>query len=257
MNRVQNKVAVVTGGARGLGLAGVERLCQEGAKVLITDIDAKEGEVQRARLAGLGFDVAFEVQDVTQAETWGSILDGAITRWGRLDVLVNNAGVGFIGDIESCSLADWRKTLSINLDGVFMGTQTAIARMRVNGGSIINIASIEGIIGEPLVVAYNASKGGVRLLTKSAATHCARKGYSIRINNVCPGFVETQMVANAVAQLPPDAAKAWAETLIKRVPQGRFATPTEIAHAILFLASDESSYMTGSDLVIDGGYTAC
>lgn len=257
MKRVQDKVAVITGGARGLGLASVERLCEEGARVLFTDLDVAEGDLQCARLGGLGYTVAFEMQDVTRQEQWGPVLDSAIARWGRLDVLVNNAGIGVIGDIENCSLADWRKTLSVNLDGVFMGTQAAIARMKTSGGSIINMASIEGIIGEPLVTAYNASKGGVRLLTKSAATHCARKGYGIRINNVCPGFVATQMVAGAAAQMQPQDAQAWAQTLIARIPQGRFASPPEIAQAVLFLASDESSYMTGSDLVIDGGHTAC
>jgi NAD(P)-dependent dehydrogenase (short-subunit alcohol dehydrogenase family) len=128
--------------------------------------------------------------------------------------------------------------------------------MRDRGGSIVNIASIEGLIGEPLIPAYNASKGGVRMFTKSAAIHCARAGYNIRINSVCPGFAETQMVGGAVASLSPEEAKVVVERIIARIPMGRFARPEEIAQAVLFLASDESSYMTGSDLVVDGGMTA-
>jgi len=256
MNRMQDKVAVITGGARGLGLAAMERLCEEGAKVLFTDVLQAEGLEQLERLKALGHDVAFEVQDVTNAERWGAVLDAAITRWGRLDVLVNNAGVAIIADVEAVTLAQWRTTLSVNLDAVFLGTQAAIARMKAHGGSIVNIASIEGIVGEALIPAYNASKGGVRMFTKSAAIHCARKGYGIRINNVCPGFADTKMVSGELARMVPAEAQAFAGRVLQATPMGRFATPAEIAQTVLFLASDESSYMTGADLVADGGYTA-
>lgn len=253
MKRVQDKVCVVTGGARGLGLAAAEALLAEGAKVLITDVDVAAGEAEAKRL---GANAAFRVQDVTNRADWDATLDTAIAKWGRLDVVVNNAGVGSFSSVEDISLKDWQRTIDINLSAVFFGTQAAIVRMKEKGGSIVNIASIEGMIGEPLIPAYNASKGGVRIFTKSAAIHCARSGYNIRINNVCPGFAETQMVAGALAALKPEDAQAFAVKTLGRIPMGRFARPEEIGKAVLFLASDDSSYMTGSDLVVDGGMTA-
>jgi len=251
--RVQDKICVITGAARGLGLAAAEALLAEGAKVLLTDVDAAEGEAQAARL---GRNAAFHPQDVTEEAQWTTVLDAAIARWGRVDVLVNNAGVADIADVESVSHKTWQRTLDINLSGVFLGTQAAIARMKGRGGSIVNIASIEGLVGEALIPAYNASKGGVRLFSRSAAIHCARSGYGIRVNNVCPGFAETQMVAGALASMTPAAAQEFAGRTLARIPLGRFAKPAEIAAAVVFLASDESSYVTGSDLVVDGGMTA-
>lgn len=253
MGRVQDKVCVVTGGARGLGLAAAEALLAEGARVLLTDVDRAAGAAEAQRL---GARARFRVQDVTDAAQWAATLDAALAEWGRLDVLVNNAGVAGIADVERITLADWQRTLDINLSGVFLGTQAAIARMKAGGGSIVNIASIEGLIGEPLIPAYNASKGGVRLFTRSAAVHCARSGYPVRINNVCPGFAETQMVAGALASMAPDEAQGFAARTLARIPLGRFARPAEIAACVLFLASDESSYVTGADLVVDGGMTA-
>ncbi|TJY59786.1 glucose 1-dehydrogenase [Sinimarinibacterium sp. CAU 1509] len=256
MNRVKDKVCLVTGAARGLGLAAVQALLAEGAKVMLTDRDSATGETEAARLRSEGHDACFMPQDVTEEGQWTEVLDAVIKAWGRIDVVVNNAGVATLSDVEATRLAQWKSTLAVNLDGVFLGTQAAIARMKAGGGSIVNIASIEGLIGEPLIPAYNASKGGVRLFSKSAAIHCARAGYGIRVNCVCPGFAETQMVAAAVATLPPDQAQAFVERTLARIPLGRFARPDEIASAVLFLASDESSYVTGSDLVVDGGMTA-
>lgn len=253
MGRVQDKVCVVTGGARGLGLAAAEALLAEGARVLITDVDRAEGEAQAQRL---GSNAMFRVQDVTDEAAWKTTLDAVVEHWGRLDVLVNNAGIGLIGDVEKATLKDWQRTLDINLTGVFLGTQAAIARMKASQGSIINVASIEGLIGEQEIPAYNATKGGVRIFSRSAAIHCARAGYKIRINNLCPGFAETQMVAGAVASMTPEDGEAFAARTLARIPMGRFAQPAEIANCVLFLASDESSYMTGSDLVVDGGLIA-
>jgi 3alpha(or 20beta)-hydroxysteroid dehydrogenase len=253
MNRVLGKVCLITGGARGLGLAAAEALLAEGAKVMITDLDRAEGEAVAKKL---GAHAAFAVQNVTRREQWTEVLDAVYARFGKLDVLVNNAGVAGIADIESISAEDWSRTIDVNLNGVYLGTQAAIARMKASGGSIINIASIEGLIGEGSLPAYNASKGGVRLFSKSTAIHCARSGYGIRVNSVCPGFAETQMVSGALAALAPETAQMFAEKTLARIPMGRFAKPSEIAAAVLFLASDESSYMTGSDLVVDGGMTA-
>lgn len=256
MSRVAGKVCVVTGAARGLGLAAAQRLLAEGAQVLMTDVDADAGKAEALDLDASGKRAAFTTHDVTNVDDWSRVLDLSEKTFGAVDVLVNNAGVAAIMDVEQLTPKEWQRTLDINLSGVMYGTQAAIARMKGRGGSIVNIASIEGLIGEQLVPAYNASKGGVRIFTKSAAIHCARAGYNIRINNVCPGFAETQMVAGALAGMAAEDAQAFAARTLARIPLGRFAQPAEIAAAVLFLASDESSYVTGSDLVVDGGMTA-
>ncbi|WP_348671908.1 glucose 1-dehydrogenase [uncultured Abyssibacter sp.] len=255
MGRVDGKRCLVTGGARGLGLAAARALLDEGAKVLLTDLDGDAGE---AAVAGLDAAdrAAFLLHDATSAEQWAAAVDHIESLWGGLDVLVNNAGIAILGDVEKLSFAQWRKTLDVNLDAVFTGTQLAIERMRHRGGAIVNIASIEGMLGDALIPAYNASKAGVRLFTRSAAIHCARQGYAIRVNTVCPGFAETEMVSGALGTLPQDEAAAFAERTLARIPMGRFARPEEIASAVLFLASDEASYVTGADLVVDGGMTA-
>lgn len=251
--RVKDKVCVISGGARGLGLAAAEALLAEGAKVLITDVDVTAGEAEAKRL---GANAMFRQHDVTDAAQWNAALDAAIAKWGRLDVVVNNAGIADLVDIENLTPQVWQRTLDINLSGVMLGTQAAIARMKGKGGAIVNIASIEGMLGEAALPAYNAAKGGVRIFSRSAAIHCARSGYNIRVNNVCPGFAETQMVSGALATLTPADAQTFAEKTLARIPMGRFARPSEIAAVVLFLASDESSYVTGSDLVVDGGMTA-
>lgn len=256
MNRMQNKIAVVTGAARGIGLACAERFAREGAKVMLTDIDTTEGERVVAALKTEGLEVGFRRLDTRKADEWADVLQATASTWGPLNVLVNNAGIGLLGSIEDVTMADWRRTLDINLDGVFLGTQQGIAMMKANGGSIVNIASIEGLIGDPMIPAYNASKGGVRIFTKSAAIHCARQRYNIRINNVCPGFIETSMVKNSVGALPDGQAEMFHRALMERVPMGRLGQAAEIANAVLFLASDEASFVTGADLVVDGGHTA-
>jgi NAD(P)-dependent dehydrogenase (short-subunit alcohol dehydrogenase family) len=256
VSRVAGKVCVVTGAARGLGLATAELLFAEGASVLLGDVDIEAGEAAALGIDSSGKRAAFTPHDVTDAGDWARVLDLAAARFGAVDVLVNNAGVAAVMDVEQLTPKEWQRTLDINLSGVMYGTQAAIARMKGRSGSIVNIASIEGLIGEQLIPAYNASKGGVRLFSKSAAIHCARAGYKIRINNVCPGFAETQMVAGALAAMPAEDAQAFAARTLARIPLGRFAQPREIAAAVLFLASDESSYVTGSDLVVDGGMTA-
>jgi NAD(P)-dependent dehydrogenase (short-subunit alcohol dehydrogenase family) len=252
MNRLQGKTALITGAGSGLGLATAHCFAQEGARVVLTDIDHARVQAEAARLSAAGHDAAALAHDVTQEADW----DRVIATVRALDVLVNNAGVGRLGSIEDASLQDWRAVLEINLDGVFLGTQKAIAAMKGRGGSIINVSSIEGLIGEPNLAAYNASKGGVRLLTKSAALHCAAQGYGIRVNSLHPGYIATPMVTGALAALPADVAQVLQADIVSRIPLGRLALADEIAPALVFMASDESRYMTGAELVIDGGYTA-
>lgn len=253
--RLEGKVALVTGAARGIGLAAAERMIEAGARVMLTDIDAETGQSQAQRL---GERAAFHVHDVSVAAQWDSVLDAVERRWGGLDVTVNNAGIAQMGTIESCTPEQWQKTIDINLSAVMTGTQKSIIRMKLRGGgSIVNMASIEGLIGEQIAMAYNASKAGVRLFSKSAAIHCARSGYNIRVNCVCPGFIETAMVVGAVGSLGEEMAQQFQQALMARVPMGRLGQPREIANAVLFLASDEASFVTGADLVVDGGHTAC
>ena len=254
--RIDGKVVLITGGASGIGLASAETCAREGARVVITDINAEGAATQSARLRAEGLEVEFAPHDVSSEADWTRVIDEVLQRHGRLDVLVNNAGIGVIAPIEQETLAGWRRMQAINLEGVFLGVREAIRVMKGRGGSIVNISSIEGLIGDPNVPAYNASKGGVRLLTKSVALHCAQSGYGIRVNSVHPGYVATPLVANGLAALPPDQAAALQRDLLSRIPLGRFGEPREIANVVLFLASDESSYMTGSELVVDGGYTA-
>ncbi|MEW6168696.1 MAG: glucose 1-dehydrogenase [Pseudomonadota bacterium] len=254
MSRMQDKRCLVTGAARGIGLAVCERLIEEGAQVMLADIDTATGGAQAQRL---GERAVFQPLDVTRDEHWDAALDAIERRWGGVDVLVNNAGIALMGDIESTTPEQWQRTLEVNLTAVMLGTRKAVARMKGRGGAIVNMASIEGLIGEPMALAYNAAKGGVRLFSKSAAIHCARAGYGIRINCVCPGFIDTEMVRGAVGGLGAEAAAQFQQALMARVPMGRLGQPREIANAVLFAASDEASFMTGADLVVDGGHTAC
>lgn len=251
-SRLAGRVALVTGGARGIGNAICRALASEGAAVIVTDLNVDEGEALAGELAGAGHKAVFRKQDVTDEAGWDAIFDPAAGLPGPIDILVNNAGIAIPGSIEEQSFADWRRTMAVNLDAVFLGTRAAVRHMKERGGAVVNISSIEGIVGNPYVPAYNASKGGVRLLTKSAALYCARAGYPVRINSLHPGYVATPLVQNALPHLPDDfAAKA-----LDRTPMGRFGETAEIAKAVVFLASDDASYMTGAELVVDGGYTA-
>ena len=252
MGRVQDKAALVTGGASGIGLATAELLAAEGAQVVIGDVD---GAAAEHAVATLGPSASFQPLDVTREEDWVRVTDAIVRDLGRLDVLVNNAGVVLLKDIEATTLAEWRGLMAINHDGVFLGCKHAVRVMKDHGGgAIINMSSVAGLIGHPALAAYCASKGGVRLLTKSVALHCARNGYNIRCNSVHPSFVDTPMLAVMLALTddPEKTRSGWS----KAAPLGRLAQPAEVARTILFLASDESAFTTGAELVIDGGMTA-
>jgi len=256
MGRVSGKVALVTGGAAGLGQASAVLLAREGATVVVTDINEASGQATADSIKAAGGEALFLRQDVTSEAEWEAVIARTVKTYGRLDVLVNNAGVGTPNTVEDVTLDEWRQVQAVNLDGVFLGTKHGIRQMKQNGGgSIINISSIEGIIGEPMAAAYNASKGGVRIFTKSAALHCAHSQYNIRVNSVHPGFIETAMVQSARDAMPL-VAEAFVARIMGEIPLGHMGEPMDIAYGVLYLASDESKYVTGSELVIDGGFTA-
>lgn len=253
--RLQNKIALITGAGNGIGAATATRFAQEGALVIVTDINGESAENVAAQINTNGGRAEAHIQDVTDEALWTTLVAEIVATHGGLDVLVNNAGIAITANVESTTLDDWRKTQAINGESVFMGTRAAVGVMKEHGGSIINISSIEGIVGEPNATAYNYSKGGVRIFTKSAALHCATEGYPIRVNSVHPGFILTAMVEQGIASLPEERAQAMYDRLMQEIPMGAMGEPLDIANGCLFLASDESKYMTGSELIIDGGYT--
>lgn len=254
MNRVKGKVAIVTGAGLGLGKAAALMLAREGARVVVTDVKESEGKAVAEAINASGGEAIFCRHDVASLDEWRVVADATMKRFGRLDILVNNAGVALAENVEATTLEQWRWLMSINLDGVFLGTQTAIGLMKDHGGSIINLSSIEGLIGDPNLAAYNASKGGVRIFTKSAALHCAKAGYKVRVNSIHPGYIVTPMVEAFIASHEDTAATRAA--LEAAHPVGHLGEPDDIAYGVLYLASDESKFVTGSELVIDGGYTA-
>lgn len=253
--RLENKIALVTGAASGLGEATAKRFAEEGAHVYVTDLNLEPTQAVVDAITSTGGSATARVQDVTDEADWDVLMTEITAAHGQLDILVNNAGIAITGSVEDLSLDDWRKTQAVNLDAVFMGTRAAVKTMKGRGGSIINISSIEGIIGDPNTAAYNASKGGVRIFTKSAALHCADQNYNIRVNSVHPGFILTPMVEQGIGGMPEEMQAEMGERLMREIPLNTMGEPLDIANGCLFLASDESKYMTGSELVIDGGYT--
>jgi 3(or 17)beta-hydroxysteroid dehydrogenase len=255
MNRMRGKSAVVTGGALGIGRACALKLADEGAAVVVTDVDVDQGSHVAAEIRGRGGDALFVEHNVADESQWDHVMKVVVERFKKLDVLVNNAGVALAKDVEHTTLEEWRRLMSINLDGVFLGTKHAIQAMKTaRSGSIVNLSSIEGLVGDPNLAAYNASKGGVRLLTKSAALYCAKAGYNIRVNSVHPGYIWTPMVEN---YLKAQGDVAQGRKLLDSLhPIGHVGEPDDIAYGVLYLASDEAKFVTGTELVIDGGYTA-
>lgn len=244
--RFEGKVAVVTGGASGIGLATVRRLHAEGAAVVISDVSDEAGE---AVAAGLGDRACYQHADVASYDEVEALMARADAAFGGLDILFNNAGIGSLGAAPDLPVEDWRRVIEIDLSGVFYGCKAAIPRLRARGGgAIVNTASISGLAGDFGFAAYNAAKAGVINLTRAVAIDHAREG--IRVNAVCPGPVDTPIIAG-IGQFQ-GVRQMWDEA----VPMGRFAQPEEIAAVVAFLASSDASYMTGAIIAVDGGVTA-
>ena len=258
MKELEGRVAMVSGAARGIGAATARALAEAGAKVVIGDIG--DGNAAADSVGG-----AYVTHDVTSEESWIAAVAFAKDRFGGLDILVNNAGVFWQRPIAATTLEAFRTMQQVNVEGVFLGLKHAIPAIAERGsqwdggGSIINLSSIAGLVGSPNTLAYNASKGAVRLMTKSAALECAQMGLKVRVNSVHPGIIDTPMMAQAAADITAatgQGGNAVRERFEKFHPLGRMGQATDIANAIRFLASDAAAFMTGAELVVDGGMTA-
>ena len=247
--RLSGKVALVSGGASGMGQSEALIFAREGAKVVVADV-LEEGQQVADKIKGAGGQAMFVKLDVSQEPQWEKAVKAAVDAFGKLDVLVNNAGISGTFDQDMLSTAAWDKLMDINAKGVFLGMKTAIPAMkRAGGGAIVNISSISGFVGQNGVhMAYNASKGAVRIMTKTAAVQFAQD--NIRVNSVHPGMLPPMRSSKGSAD------PAWREKMIRAVPMKREGRVDEVAYAVLFLASDEASYITGTELVVDGGYLA-
>ena len=247
--RLKDKVVIITGGVGGIGSATVRRFAVEGAKLVIVDLNENEGEALAGELKDDGYAATFISLDVTNEQQWIRAVDATIEKYGQLDILVNNAGIFRMETVDETDLELWNRIQEVNATGVFLGIKHGAAAMRRRGGgSIVNISSGAGIVGSTTGAAYHASKGAVRLLTKAAAIQYAADG--IRVNSVHPGVTNTPMIRELMADETAGAG------FLAGTPMGRLGRPEEIANAILFLASDEASFITGAELVVDGGFTA-
>ena len=252
--RVAGKVVLVTGGTGGIGEAIGLRLGQQGARIVLTDINAEHGAKAVETLGAQGIEAAFFEHDVREESSWKRVVAAALERFGKLDVLVNNAGIALPPpeSFELTRLEDWRRIMSVNLDGVFIGMREAVGAMKdTGGGCIINIGSVAAYVGTPGGAAYGSSKGGVRALTKQAAVMCARKGYNVRINAIHPCYIRTPLSeSGAIARWGKDKAIQGMKDLH---PFQCLGEPDDVAYTVLFLASDESRLINGADIVVDGG----
>jgi NAD(P)-dependent dehydrogenase (short-subunit alcohol dehydrogenase family) len=248
--RLAGKVALVSGGASGMGRSEAEIFAREGAKVIVADVLEADGKQVADKIASSGSQARFVRLDVTSEGEWDAATKAAVSAFGKLDVLVNNAGISGTYDPDMLSSAAWDKVMAVNAKGVFLGMKAAIPLMKqAGGGAIVNISSISGFVGQDGVhMAYNASKGAVRIMTKTAAVQFAAD--NIRVNSVHPGFMPPMRTSKTSAD------PAWRAKMLEAVPMKRAGRVEEVAHAVLFLASDEASYITGTELVVDGGYLA-
>jgi NAD(P)-dependent dehydrogenase (short-subunit alcohol dehydrogenase family) len=265
MNRLDGKVALISGGARGIGAETARMMVEAGAKVVIGDILDEQGE-ETVKSISTDSNAIYAPLNVTREKDWTRAIEAAIRGFGGLDILVNNAGV-FVGkSIEEATLADWNHLCDINMTGVFLGTKLALPALRERGKSskygsaIVNLSSIAGIIGYQADPLYSMSKGGITTFTKSAALEFGRKGYRIRVNSIHPGLIETEMTRQSfearVRSGSIESVEAARRQRIDAHPIGRLGTPTDISNGIIFLASDDAAFMTGSSLVVDGGNMA-
>ena len=254
--RLQGKVAVVTGSAEGIGQATARLFAQEGAKVVVADINEDNGGQVAQEIREKGGEALFIRLDVTSEENWRSLIQETVAEYGKLNILVNNAGISRIADIEDTTLEDWNVTMDVNAKGVFFGTKHAILTMKDNGEfcSIVNRSSIDGLVAEPDLFAYCASKGAVTTLTKSAALSCGAKGYKIRVNSVHPAYVHTSMTKGEAAGYGV-REEEYVERMKAIHPIG-IGELVDVAYMDLYLASDESKWVTGAAFTIDGGVTA-
>jgi NAD(P)-dependent dehydrogenase (short-subunit alcohol dehydrogenase family) len=263
MGRVTGKVALVTGGASGIGRSCAERLAEEGAIIVVTDLQDDKGAETVEAIRAAGGQASYLHHDVTSEAAWVSVIAEVKKTHGRLDILVNNAGIAISGSIIEMSLADFQKQNAVNIDGVFLGTKHSIPLMRTSGqgGSIINMSSVAGLKGSAILAGYCASKGAVRLFTKSVALECATARDGIRVNSVHPGIIETPIWDDIMGTGEPgdNARPSRPATLdamtADAVPVGKKGYPLDIANGVLWLASEESGYVTGAELVIDGGFS--
>lgn len=253
--RVAGKIAIVSGAAAGIGRATALRLAEEGAKICLGDIDRTGAESCAADIRARGGEAFPLALDVAEEADWHRIINATVERFGGLDILVNNAGIAFAAGLEETTTEQWRRIMAVNVDSVFFGCKFALPALRESGGgAIVNISSILGLVGSPVQAAYGATKGAVRLFTKGVALECAEAGWNIRVNSVHPAYIRTPMVERYAETW--GSLKKGLEALGDLHPIGRVGEAEEVANAVLYLASDEAKFVTGAELLIDGGYTA-